>query len=322
MYDLLNRALANGAYGTIPGHLMLAARQNPQLDWNAPLKDVLTRRDIQVGNRQYAACLTGIPVHGDLGRSFDPVATIPNILKDMRTSRLLAKEEGIIFLDTPLPRSTIQMLSVEDMYNLIPRLFSRARDNHEPVLDARITECESGHIDAGVMVALVYWKADQPSPLLLSNAAAQLELARIVAKNLAFDRATPFMPRPGIRASRLEPFFDATKTTSREIAERYMDLLMYRLRGESTQATIEVITSGEPWGPYTVNIEFLDGGDPSEYCLALHFDELRDGNVSDMLDFIVGELEKRGILKYGISYKTPAFAGEAEEVTANKASVH
>ncbi len=39
----------------------------------------------------------------------------------------MSKEDGLIFLDQPLPRGTVQMMTVEDMYNLTPRLFPARR---------------------------------------------------------------------------------------------------------------------------------------------------------------------------------------------------
>ncbi len=326
MYDLLQRAVANGAYDSIPGHLMVAARRNPFMDWNAPLKEVLTKRTITVGNRSYASCLIGIPLHGDLGSAFEQVISVKEILREALGCDLMSKEEGLIFLDQPLPRSTIQMMSVEDMYNLTPRLFERGvRGNPGPVLDARITESEIGMIDSAMMVGLLYWREGRQKPRLLTDPVAQAMLAEIVKRHVAFDRATPFCPQPWIQSQRMETFLEATISSSRNIMRRYLDRLFASSSITPDAATFNVVTSGAPWGAYHIEVLLQSNGEFGDCAMSLSLDELRDGNVSDTLAFLTAQMIARGITDNRTAYQQTNYASvasDAEEIVRSPIALH
>lgn len=326
MYDLLDSAMSDGAYGTIPAHMMVAARKNPLLDWNAPLKEVLTKRTIQIGNREYSTCLVGIPLHGDLGMAFEQVLAVKEILKEAQSTNLMSKEDGLIFLDQPLPRSTIQLMSIEDMYNLTPRLFERGvRANPNPVLDAKIMEGDVAMIDSAMMVGLLYWKADKPKPHLLTSVAAQEQLAKIVERHMAFERATPSCSAPSIQSSRMEPFLDATITSSRHITKRYLDNLVANNSIVADCATFNVVTDGAPWGEYQIEILLQAVGALGECTMTLCLDELRDGNVSDTLGYLVQELNARGVSDCRIGYQQMNYSSainDVEEIVRSPISLH
>lgn len=327
MHELLDDAIANGAYGAIPGHLMLAARKNPLLDWNAPLKEVLNARTISVGNRVYSTCLIGIPLHGDLGTAFAKVMAVTNILREAQAAKLLAKDDGLIFLDSPLPRSTIQMMTVEDIYNLIPRLFERGvRGNQLPVLDARVTEAETANIDAAVMVGLLYWRADGQKPTLLTETKAQASLAKIVARYVAFDRATPACPLPTVESQPMEPFLSATTSSSRHIAKRYLNQLISRVGISADQAVFNVLPSEAPWGEYQIEVTLQTGSSMGQYAMTLYLDELRDGTVSDMLSHLIAIVGQHNIKDCRISYLQTTHAtislADAEEFVRSPIALH
>lgn len=321
MHELLDNAIANGAAGSIPQHLMLAARKNPLLDWNAPLKEVLTRRSIQIGNRRYSTCLVGIPLNGDLGMAFEQVATVPEILKDAQKEKLLAKDEGLIFLDAPLPRSTIQMMSLEDIYHLTPRLFERGvRGSPHPVLDAKITESESRAIDAGLLIGLLYWKADHPAPLLLTDQTSQVKMGKLVERHLAFERATPFAPTPLIQSQPMVPLLDATISSSRNITHRYVASLLAQ-SAPAEGALFTVVASGVPWGDYQIEIMLQTRNGFADNRMVLSLDELRDGNINDTLKFLQSEFLSHGITECRIEYHYASFT-DCDEPTHAIMALH
>lgn len=326
MYDLLQSAVANGAYDSIPGHLMLAARQNPYMDWNAPLKEVLTKRTIQVGNRNYTSCLIGIPLHGDLGSAFEQVISVKEILREALDARLMSNDDGLIFLDQPLPRSTIQLMTVEDMYHLTPRLFERGvRGSPEPVLDARITETELGLIDSAMMVGLLYWREERAKPRLLTDATAQSMLSEIVKRHVTFDRATPFCPLPWIQSQPMEPLLDATISSSRKIMQRYLDRLFATMAMTPEAATFNVVTSSTPWGAYHIEVLLQANGELHDCAMSLALDELRDGNVSDTLAFLTAQMVARGITSNHTAYQQTNYAStasDAEEIIRSPIALH
>lgn len=326
MYDLLDSAMSDGAYGNIPAHLMVAARKNPLLDWNAPLKEVLTKRTIQIGNREYTTCLVGIPLHGDLGMAFEQVLAVKEILKEALDAKLMSKDDGLIFLDQPLPRSTIQLMSIEDMYNLTPRLFERGvRGNPNPVLDARIMESDVAMIDSAMMIGLLYWKAEKPKPRLLTSMDAQEQLAKIIERHVAFERATPFCRSPSIQSSRMEPFLDATISSSRHITKRYLDSLVANNSIVADCATFNVVTDGAPWGEYQIEILLQAAGVLGECTMTLCLDELRDGNISDTLGYLVQEFASRGVSDCRIGYQQMNYSSaisDVEEIVRSPVSVH
>lgn len=326
MYDLLQSAVANGAYDSIPGHLMLAARRNPYMDWNAPLKEVLTKRTIQVGNRSYSSCLIGIPLHGDLGSAFEQVLSVKEILREAIDANLMSKDDGLIFLDQPLPRSTIQLMTVEDMYHLTPRLFERGvRGSPGPVLDARITETEIGLIDSAMMVGLLYWREERAKPRLLTDKAAQSMLSEIVKRHVTFDRATPFCPQPWIQSQPMEAFLDATISSSRNIMERYLDRLFASTTMTPDAATFNVVTSGTPWGAYHVEVLLQGNGELHDSAMSLSLDELRDGNVSDTLAFLTAQMVARGITANHTAYQQTNYASvasDADEIIRSPVALH
>lgn len=326
MYNLLDSAMSDGAYGTIPAHLMVAARKNPLVDWNAPLKEVLTKRTIQIGNREYNTCLVGIPLHGDLGMAFEQELSVKEILREAQSAKLMSKDDGLIFLDKPLPRSTIRLMSIEDMYNLIPRLFERGvRGNPNPVLDARITESDVVMIDSAMMVGLLYWKAEKSKPRLLTSIAAQEQLANIVERHVTFERATPYCRTPLIQSSRMEPFLDATISSSRHITKRYLDNLIANTSIVAEYATFNVVTNGTPWGEYQIEILLQAAGVLGECTMTLCLDELRDGNVSDTLRYLVHEFASRGVSDCRIGYHQMNYSSvisDDEEIVRSPVPLH
>lgn len=322
MYDLLDNAMATGAYGSIPDHLMSAARKNPAMDWNDPLKEVLTRRLIRIENRCYATCLMGIPLYGQIGYAFEQITSARDILREAQHEKLLLPHDGMIFLDSLLPRSTIQMMSVADIYNLTPRLFERGvRGNPARVLDATITESESAEIDAAMMIALMYWPAERAAPRLLSDRNAMGRIAKIVERHLSFERATPYIPSPVVQSRPMEPFFRATVSSSRHIIRKYVERLIDQSIGNPNAATITVLTSDIPLSNYRISI-MLEATDCSQdFAMGLRLDELRDGNVSDVVDYLIQEFALCGITDCRIVYNKTS-GNDAEESAPTPTSMH
>lgn len=322
--DLLNNGVANGVYGNAPGLLMLAARKNPYQDWNVPLKEVLTTRTIDVGNRAYATCLVGIPLHGDLGLAFEHILSIKEILRGAQEAKLMSKDDGLILLDQPLPRSTIQLMSVEDMYNLTPRLFERGvRGSPIPVLDARITESDQSDIDSAMMIGLVYWKEGRAAPRLLTDPSAQMQIAEIVKRQVVFERVTRFCRQPVIQSNRMEPFLEATISSSRHIIKRYLNRLFANSGIETDGATFNVVTSSAPWGQYQIEIVLQASGRSGDQKATFDLDDLRDGNVCDTMDFLVNEVRARGALEIHVTFQqTNDFAARDTDTATSPIFLH
>lgn len=304
MYDLINNALATGAYASLPERLMKAARTNPLMDWNAPLKSVLTQRILEVGNRRYATRLVAIPLHGALGAAFDQTYSVSEILNQATKEKILCKDDGLAFLDTILPRRTIQMLSHEDVYNLTPRLFDRAvRGIPEPVLDAKVDEIEQGMVDSGMLVGVLYWRIDKPLPKLLSDAAAMKRLGELVARQIMFQRASLTDPMPLVRSQPLATFLDATHASTQEIATRHIERFLALQPSAPLSVTLNVIGNDGHWGEYQIEACLsLAEGEPTS-MLTLLLDDLRDGSIAAMLDFLIAEFRRRGVAKAFVGYQ-------------------
>lgn len=304
MYDLINDALATGAYASLPEYLMRAARTNPHMDWNAPLRNVLTQRVLSVGNRRYATRLVAIPLHGSLGAAFDQTYSVSEILNQAVKEQILSRDDGLAFLDTILPRRSIQMLTHEDVYNLIPRLFDRAvRGIPEPVLDAKVDEVEQGAVDSGMMVGVLYWRIDKPLPKLLSDHGAMKRLGELVAQQIMFQRASPFNPMPIVRSQPLGTFLDATHASTQDIAKRHIERFLELQPSAAVAVTLNVIGNDGHWGEYQIEATLtLSVGEPGS-VLTLVLDDLRDGSIPAMLEFLIAEFRKRGVTKAFVGYQ-------------------
>ncbi len=315
--ETLNSAMAAGLYGKIPDFLIEEARKNPNLDWHDSIKHVLTTRSITVGNRIYSTRLVAVSLFGNLGRAFAPVKTAHAILKEALKKSILAKEEGLIFLDAPIPRGTVQLMDFEDMYNLSERLFERGvREGHAPVLEARLIENEMERVDAAIMVGLIYWRSEKEIPKLLTDNEAQMQLANIVREHVFFDRANPSNPRPYVHALPLKPFFDATRDSSRWIAQQHIARLVARHQGVPIAAQFSVSSSEELIDTYQIEVRLQDAGGASDYILRLQLDSLLDGNTADYIELLRKELSSRGITKFPTMYaKEVSFATSTETET-------
>lgn len=313
MTDLIESAMADGSYDSIPDFLIGAARTNPRLDWNSTLKHILTWRSVQVGNRTYSTCLVGIPMFGQLGRAFAPISTVHGIIKEAVQKSILAKEDGLVLLDSPIPRSTVQMLDVEDMYSLSTRLFERGvRGNPEPVLAARLLESEIENVDEAIMVGLLYWRSDRPVPTILADTEAQKSLAAIVRQHVFFDRASPCQPRPFIEAMPLATFFDATRESSARIVRRHVDRLIGQSRSKPVGAEFQVVMSEEIVGTYRVEVHLREEKGSADHVLRLQLDSLRDGDIGEGIQLLMQKLAMHGVTDIRTHYLTEVFTEETE----------
>ncbi len=313
MADIIDSAMDDGSYGSTPNFLIGVARENPTLDWNSTLKHVLTWRSIQVGNRAYSTCLVAIPLFGQLGRAFAPLTTVQGILKEAVRKSILAKEDGLIFLDSPVPRSTVQLLDVEDLYSLSSRLFKRGvRHSQEPVLSARLLETEAESVEAAIMVGLLYWRAERPAPKLLGDADAQKSLACIVRQHVFFDRASPCRPRPLVQALPLAPFFEATRESSAQIVRRHVDRLIGQSVRKPIGAEFKVLMSDEIVGTYQVEVHLQEDEGRADHVLRLQLDSLRDGDVGECIEFLMQQLARHGIADIRIHYLSEDLTADTE----------
>jgi len=301
----------------------LDAWRKPLQDWNVPLKEALTRQTLNVGNRTMKTCLVGIPLHGDLGAAFEQVFAVKDILREIQSAKLLAKDDGLIFLDQPLPRSTIKMMSIEDLYSLTHRLFERGvRGSTSPVVDARITESDLGLIDSAMMVGLLYWDATRQNPRLLYDASAQAQLATVVEKHIAFGRSTPSRPQPSIQSQPMQPFLDATVSSSQQIIRRYLDNLLISSEITPDAATFNIVSTSAPWGEYYIEVVLQESNVLSKCQLSLCLDELRDGNICTMLNYLIGEMADRGVINPHIAYQQTKYAKNADGIIRSAISLH
>ena len=315
MRDLIESAMADGSYDNIPDFLIGAARTNPHLDWNATLSHVLTWRSIQVGNRTYSTCLVGIPMFGQLGRAFAPIGTVQGIIKEAVQKSILAKEDGLVLLDSPIPRSTVQLLDVEDMYSLSTRLFERGvRGSPEPVLGARLLESEIENVEEAIMVGLLYWRSDRPVPKILADTDAQRSLAAIVRQHVFFDRATPYRPRPFIEALPLATFFDATRESSAQIVRRHLDRLIGQSRSKPVGAEFQVVMSDEIVGTYRMEVHLHEEKGSADHVLRLQLDSLRDGDIGEGIQLLIEHLASHSITNVRTHYLTEVFSEDGEEL--------
>ena len=315
MRDLIESAMADGSYDSIPDFLIGAARTNPHLDWNTTLSHVLTWRSIQVGNRTYSTCLVGIPMFGQLGRAFAPIGTVQRVIKEAVQKSILAKEDGLVLLDSPIPRSTVQLLDVEDLYSLSTRLFERGvRGSPERVLEARLLESEIENVEEAIMVGLLYWRSDRPVPKILADTEAQKSLAAIVRQHVFFDRATPFRPRPFVEELPLTTFFDATRASSAQIVRRHLDRLIGQSRSQPVGAEIRVMMSDEIVGTYRMEVHLHEEKGSADHVLRLKLDTLRDGDIGKSIQLLMEHLAFHGITTVRTHYLTEVFSDENEEL--------
>lgn len=105
----LVESMSKGSFSGITQQLLRDQRESQTPDWQAPLRDALHFREVSVGSRRYSTCLIGIPLFGELGAPLQPVA-VADMLKDIQ-KRFLRPDQGLVFLNTPLPRSFIQQMS-------------------------------------------------------------------------------------------------------------------------------------------------------------------------------------------------------------------
>ena len=303
MTDLIDEALSGGSYGSIPSFLLNAARTNPHLDFNSTIQHVLTWRKMKVNNRTYSTCLIGIPLSGQLGRAFDPISTVPALIKEAFSESLLSKEDGLILLDSPVPRSTVQMMNVEDLYHLSSRLFERGvRGNPDPVLSARLMENEMDNVEEAIMVGLLYWRSDRPLPQILMDGKAQQRLAENVRRHLFFERASVFCPKPIIEAQPMGTLFEATQASSSQIIIRHLDRLIERGHSKPIRADLKIIMSDELFGIHHVDVLLHDEQGSGKHVLHLAFDAVRDGDFSDRVQFMIQQLAIRGIADIRTQY--------------------
>ena len=330
MNEVIRHTMENGLFGNIPEQLLGASRVNPNTPLDTPIKEALTTREIRVGNRTYETHLIGIPLCGQLGMALEPVENIQAILKQAQRERILPAEDGLILLDAPLPASTIQMMSYEDIYNLIPRLFERGGRRSEspilsPVLDAKINESDLGNVEAAIMVGLVYWSAGKPVPTIIHDAVAQQKLARIVERHLIFDRANPASPRPPIQALPASGFLDATRDLTHYVTQRLIKQLIAFSSTPPTVAEFCVMPADELMGAYQIDISLCGGEGAGEHRLAVHLNELRDGDLGTSLRWLMQEFAQRGITEHRVHYhwKTTAInMFEAEDIFLAPISIH
>ena len=301
--EVIDSAMAAGAYSSIPGHLLDEARRNPELDWNATIRHVLTMRSIAVGHRTYTTCLVGIPLLGRLGKAFTPIGTVHCILKEAQRANILSKEDGLIFLDSPIPRGTIQLMDFKALYDLSSRLFERGvRQNQISVLDAQLLESEANNVEAAVLVGLLYWRSEKAQPSLLSDHALQRKLADIVRQHVLVECASPENPMPFVHSQPLSTFFEATRESSRHIAKKNVERLYDESVNVPFGAEFNVLSSEQPIGAYQIEVTFLTHQGKSPYILRLSLDTLCDGNAGDYLDLLTAVLKKRGVSTFRTTF--------------------
>ena len=265
-------------------------------------------RTIQVGNRSYSTCLVAMPLHGDLGNVLENPLPVKSILSAAQEAKLISPRDGtgLAFLDTLLPRSSIQTMTFEDIYNLTPRLFDRAvLGQPVSVLDVKADSNEECDVSSAMLVGVLYWNPNKGMPKLLTQKPAQAELAEIVRRHVFFERADVYRPRPNIISQPLLPFLDATRSSSRLIMQRYIDRAIAATEEYPDAATLNVVgvEGDESTGEYNIEILLQYKGVLAGSFVGLYLDDLRDGQVNEVLAFLKDEMHKRGIAQCKISYQ-------------------
>lgn len=307
MNEVIRHTMENGLFNKIPEQLLGASRVNPNMPLDIPIKEALTTRTIRVGNRLYETRLIGIPLYGKLGMALEPVGNMQEILKQAQREKILPAEDGLIFLDSPLPASTIQMMSYEDLYNLIPRLFERGgrrldKEILSPVLDAKINEADIGDVEAAILVGLVYWNAEKPIPTIMNDGAARHKLAKIVERHMMFDRASPYNPRPRIQALPASGFLDATRDLTHHVTQQLITTLIALDSVPATSVEFCVMPADELMGVYQIDITLCGSDGAGQHRLAIHLSELRDGDLGASLQWLMEAFAQRGIVESRVHY--------------------
>lgn len=125
MRDLIESAMADGSYESIPDFLIGGTNQPASGLGISTLSHRSHVAQHSGGQSHLFHVWAGLPMFGQLGRAFAPISTVQGIIKEAGQKAILAKEDGLVLLDSLIPRSTVQLLDVEDMYNLSTRLFER-----------------------------------------------------------------------------------------------------------------------------------------------------------------------------------------------------
>lgn len=294
--DAIDSAIASGAFGSITENLLAEARRNPDLDWNATIEHVLTRRVVSVGNRQYEICLMAIPLVGDLGEAFVPFKSTAAVLKEAQNRGLITTDHGLVFLDTPVPRETIATLSMEALYNIPTRLFERAA-RHMPVevIETRRHADDHEQMDSMLLLGLVYWRSGMTMSPLLTSRHAQADLAEIVRQHMLFERITASTPHLSIRALPMAPLYKATRALAQHRLHSYIAKLINACDTDMAGATITVLSAEDVIGDYVIHLDLTTSEGDAPYSLVLELSTLCEGNAADYLEGLTRYLQEQGV---------------------------
>ena len=298
----LVESMSKGSFSGITQQLLRDQRESQTPDWQAPLRDALHFREVSVGSRRYSTCLIGIPLFGELGTPLQPVA-VADMLKDIQ-KRFLRPDQGLVFLNTPLPRSFIQQMSIEELFNLTPALFNHVVKGRTGELLRKEFEFQNNNVEAAILVGILYWKAGKPVPALMADESARQALGSRVAQQVAFDRATSSARLPRIEALPVDLFLKASQSSTQHLARRLLTKLCHDESLIDPVFSIRVIPVSDSGSEFYAEIECNDATDKQAVPLAggLSIAELYDGNLSAFLDMIQSECGRFGKVTNHITY--------------------
>ena len=298
----LVESMSKGSFSGITQQLLRDHRDGQSGDWQAPLRDALHYRQVSVGSRKYDTCLIGIPLFGELGSPLQPVAVV-DMLRDIQ-KRFLKPDQGLVFLNTPLPRSFIHQMTIEELFNLTPALFNHVVKGGAGELLRKEFEFQTNRVESAILVGVLYWKAGKQIPALMSDATARQALGTCVAQRIVFDRATSSNRFPLIEALPVDLFLNATRGCAQHLTRRLLGRLS---RDESLidpVFSINVIPVSDSGSEFYAVIECNDDSDKhsAPFVGGISVGELCDGNLADFLSMLQAECARVGRVEDRITY--------------------
>ncbi len=298
----LVETMSKGSFTGITQQLLRDQRDSQAGDWQAPLRDALHYRQVSVGSRKYDTCLIGIPLFGDLGSPLQPVAVV-DMLKDIQ-KRFLKPDQGLVFLNTPLPRSFIHQMTIEDLFNLTPALFNHVVKGGTGELLRKEFEFQTNHVESAILVGVLYWKAGKQIPALMSDNVARQALGTCVAQRIVFDRATSATRVPFIEALPVDLFLNATRGCAQHLTRRLLGRLSHDESLVAPVFSINVIPVSDSGSEFYAVLECRDDSDQHAAPLVggINMGELCDGNLADFLSMLRAECARAGRVEDRITY--------------------
>ncbi|WP_341744582.1 hypothetical protein [Azonexus hydrophilus] len=275
----LNQALLSpDAEEAVYFTMQQASINNPGINIRDCISQVLSHKTTMVDGRPYELRLMAIPVVGSFQLEKGAIKNCRQILLNAKQMGLTGKMDGVVILDAPLSRRYLQQIGLGDINELAVRLFERgALSKEQKVIPDKIQGESDLH--GSVVIALAYWKKGAATPKLVTNAEYRRDFAKLVENQLRFEAAKPgFIPQ--IHAHPMQNLLDATALCLRAT----LASLLPRVIQEGNNVRIQVADMG---GEHHLLISDANG--PMENGLAISVDEIRDGNLSEIIEYIKSE---------------------------------